>query len=151
MSRHFVTLLTGALALQLSSGCQHTHAPPDLAYRNTPVLDYSTMTLRTATTDGSVRSDVQDLVVRRAAQLRYCYDRQVQLDPTVGSGEIIVSFEVDATGRVGLVEVVDRGVDADVALCIANRFRQMRFDPSTGSSTRVRLPIALTRTRSSDA
>lgn len=150
MSHHVAILFTGVLAFPLSSGCQHTHAPPDLASRYTPVLDYSTLKLQPATIDGSVSAEVQGVVVRRAAQLRYCYDRQVQLDPDVGSGEVIVSFEVDATGRVGLVDVEDRGVDADVALCIASRFRQMRFDPSTGSSTRVRQPIALTRARSSD-
>ena len=150
MSHHVAILLTAALAVPLSSGCQHTHAPPDLASRYTPVLDYSTLTLQPATIEGPVSAEVQGVVVRRAAQLRYCYDRQVQLDPDVGSGEVIVSFEVDATGRVGLVDVEDHGVDADVALCIASRFHQMRFDPSAGASTRVRQPIALTRARSSD-
>jgi len=77
--------------------------------------------------------------------LRYCYDRQIHRDPDVGSGEIIVSFDIGFDGDVGLVDVQDRGVDADVALCIASRFRQMQFAPSHHPSERITLPITLTR------
>ena len=133
------------LVIQATSACHSQHVPPDLTRSYTPNLEYSTIEFRPATFHDQDRPDVVPVLLGRATELRYCYDRQIQRDPRVGSGEVIVLFDIGARGDVRLVEVEDRGVDADVALCIASRVRGLKFAPSGRMSSRVTLPIALTR------
>ena len=140
-----------AIGLALCMGCHPTYTKPDLADRAVLARDYATIAFGPATFHDVPRTDVVTDVVRKATELRYCYDRQRHRDPSVGSGEIEVSLDIGADGGVRLVDVEDRGVDANVALCLASRLRGMQFAPSDRTSTRVSLPIQLSHTSEAGA
>ena len=147
MNRHHLLAHLNGMALLVLAACQSTHTAPDLSHRLTPNTSFSSLVFSPAVFHDVAREDVMDRVVPRAAELRYCYDSEAQRDRTIGSGEVVVHVDIAATGAVRMVEVEDHGVDADVALCLARRFRKMQFPPTEHLSSRVTLGIQLSRAR----
>jgi hypothetical protein len=97
------------------------------------------VTLTTPTVVGGMEVALIDAVVRRKlSQLKYCYQRELQHDPTL-AGAVTVRFNIRVDGVVGQVTPQANTFPNDaVATCVLERFKQMTFPaPAEGGPVSV--------------
>jgi hypothetical protein len=73
--------------------------------------------------------------------LRYCYQKQHNIDPTLG-GDVVVTIDVDPDGAVGTVAIeplLEGG--EDLQHCVRGRIMRLRFAAS-GVSNRIEVPLS---------
>lgn len=85
--------------------------------------------------------DVEPVVGRERAALRYCYARRLAKNPKL-AGEIRVTFVVGSDGSVGSARIHSSTLrDPAVADCVVARFQRMRFPAREAGITVVRYPL----------
>lgn len=101
----------------------------------------------TPVTVGAMDPMLVDEVIRRHLQaLRYCYQRELQKDPSL-DGKVTVRFVIAADGSVSSSEIKysDLGSPA-VESCLTSRFLRMRFpEPTGGGIVLVSYPLVFSR------
>lgn len=88
---------------------------------------------------GSIdRSYIDQVVKRHLNQIRYCYEKELQKDPTL-AGKVVIKFVIAADGTVAAASVKESTLGNEVVeQCVAGRFLRMQFPvPAGGSSTVV--------------
>ncbi len=84
---------------------------------------------------GSLSKEAVQRVLRRhTAEIRYCYEGQLQKLPNL-KGKLIVRFVIGADGAVKTVEVVEKGTTAKseaLNACVIKRMQRWRFPSSNG-------------------
>ena len=82
---------------------------------------------------GALHRGFIDQVIRRHMnQIRYCYQRELQKNPTL-AGKVVVGFTIAADGTVSAAEIkaTTLGNEA-VEQCVIGRFERMEFSEPTG-------------------
>jgi hypothetical protein len=83
------------------------------------------------------KSSVEDVVQRFMAQIRYCYQRELDKTPDL-NGEAATAFIIDKRGIVSSADVKPGTLGNEVEECVANRFLSMRFPaPEDGGTVTV--------------
>lgn len=82
---------------------------------------------------GGIRPDEVDRVVKRhLAQIRYCYQRELQKNPAL-AGKLSVKFTIAADGSVSSATASSSTLEAPaVEACVASRFLRMQFPSVRG-------------------
>lgn len=97
---------------------------------------------RTTVVGGLDRSVIADVIRRYQSQIRFCYERELQKNPSL-EGKVAVQFTIDGTGHVSNVVIQEDTVGADGAVgrCINQRIRRWRFpEPKGGGEVIVSYP-----------
>jgi hypothetical protein len=83
------------------------------------------------TVKGELDANIVRRVLRRNAnQLRYCYEKQLQVNPTL-RGLLVIKLVIDAEGKVTSASA--SGLHKDVEACAATRARTWLFPkPKSG-------------------
>lgn len=105
---------------------------------STPSLRYGAQQV-VGELDGAI---VRRYVRRSNARLRYCYEKQLLVEPSL-SGTVTVRFEIGTDGAVTSSE--GTGVNEEVASCMATVLRATQFPKPTSGTVSVTLPLALVR------
>lgn len=86
------------------------------------------------------RALIQEVVQRSMAQIRYCYQRQLQREPGLG-GKVVVRFTIAADGSVSSASTKESTLaNETVESCINGRFLRMEF-PAIGGTAIVSYPF----------
>jgi TonB family protein len=96
-----------------------------------------------ATVEGPLEVALVEAVVRRnAAQIRYCYERELPAKPEL-AGRVVVDFTIDADGRVPEARIKSTTLnEATVESCVIQCFKKLRFSkPADGANARVSVPL----------
>ena len=102
-----------------------------------------TMTTGQPVVMGSLDREIIRRVVRaHLAQVRYCYERRLAVNPTL-AGQVSLRFVIGADGRVTAVTVAKDGLgDAEVASCLVARAKMWVFpQPAGGGIVTVTYPF----------
>lgn len=97
---------------------------------------------RTTVVGGLERSVIADVIRRYQSQIRFCYEKELQKDPSL-EGKVAVQFTIDGTGHVSNVVIQEDTVGANGAVgrCINQRIRRWRFpEPKGGGEVIVTYP-----------
>ncbi len=93
--------------------------------------------------DSRNQKDIMDTLRRRMGGVKACYEKRLKRNPEL-KGKVVVRFVIAAGGSVIEAEVVENTTgDSDLAACIAQSVRVIRFPPAEGSETTVTYPIIL--------
>lgn len=95
---------------------------------------------------GSLSREIIQRVIRRHRnEVRYCYERSLQQNPTL-QGRVVIRFTISATGAVTTATPTDVGAGLeDTASCIARATRRWAFPtPAGGGIVIVTYPFVLT-------
>jgi len=105
----------------------------------------ATVTLGEDIIDGPLRPELLNAVIRRrTAELRYCYQRELNKEPTL-SGGLTMRFVIDADGTVASAEATDVTMSDAVVTCVTGRFMRMKFPQTPGAlTTTVTVPMTFT-------
>lgn len=120
---------------------------PLLPTRQVEELRELVRTYEQATTTGSTSDATgganRRVLARYVNQFRYCYDKRKAVEPTLGSGTLQVSVQIDATGLVRDARILSSTLAApEVESCVAARAQRIHF-PGTGSAQTLRFPLTL--------
>ena len=90
---------------------------------------------------GLSKEVIGQTIARYAAQIRACYERELQRDPGL-QGKVAVLFTIDGSGHVSMAETSEDTVgDGAVARCMLGRIRGWRFpEPKGGGEVIVTYP-----------
>lgn len=97
---------------------------------------------RTTVVGGLDRSVIADVIRRHQNQIRFCYERELQKNPSL-EGKVAVQFTIDGTGSVAQVLIQEDTVGSNGAVgrCINQRIRRWRFpEPKGGGEVIVSYP-----------
>ncbi|MFO0594991.1 MAG: DUF2330 domain-containing protein [Myxococcaceae bacterium] len=96
------------------------------------------------TTEGYDTVIVTRVMKMNQNQLKYCYARALNLNPTL-AGKLMLRFEVGEEGRVTKSEVLTSTVASDdVTACVTTRTRVWQFPKPAGAPAVVTVPIVFT-------
>lgn len=91
------------------------------------------------------RGIIQGRIQSQMARFRYCYERQLQGNPSL-SGRIVVSFTIDHTGRVVAAHQATSSMNnAAVEGCILQSVRAIRFPSFAEGTVVVNYPLTFAR------
>ena len=95
----------------------------------------------TTTVGGLDRDVVAAVIKRHANEIRFCYNKELQKDPSLG-GKVAVSWTIAPSGAVSDAMVSESTLgNANVENCIVSRIRRWRFpQEKNGASTQVNFP-----------
>jgi hypothetical protein len=96
----------------------------------------------TAEIKGSLDKDIIRRVIRRNInQIKYCYDSELQKDPSL-AGRVRIKFVIDQNGGVISSLPVGTGVSNAVDVCVASKIKQLSFPtPEGGGIVEVTYPF----------
>lgn len=85
---------------------------------------------------------IDGVIKRYYRQIKYCYQKQLQRDPSLG-GKVTVKFTIAASGSVSKASVAASTMgNATVDTCVVDRFRKMTFPkPKGGGIVVVKYPF----------
>jgi len=88
------------------------------------------------------RSLIDEVVKRHLSQIKYCYQRELTKDPTLG-GKVVIKFTIAKDGTVSAAETKSTTVNnSAVESCIVGRFLRMQFpEPRGGGIVVVSYPF----------
>jgi pSer/pThr/pTyr-binding forkhead associated (FHA) protein len=88
------------------------------------------------------RSLIDQVIKRKMSQIRYCYQRELQKNPTL-AGKVTIKFTIAKDGTVSQAGVKSTTLSNGAAeKCIADRFYQMQFpEPKGGGIVVVSYPF----------
>jgi pSer/pThr/pTyr-binding forkhead associated (FHA) protein len=88
------------------------------------------------------RSLIDQVIKAKMAQIRYCYQRELQKDPSLG-GKIVIGFTIAKDGTVSKADVKSTTIaSAAVGQCVVERFYKMQFpEPKGGGIVIVSYPF----------
>jgi hypothetical protein len=92
--------------------------------------------------DGLDKAIIRRYIMQRFEQLRYCYDKQLLVQPGL-EGDVSVNFLILPNGTVqGAVGQASTTMKAEVASCTAEVIGAIQFPaPKDGGSVQVRFPL----------
>ena len=124
-------------SVSLSEALSQTEPPAQV---QAPTWDTVTVTLGTPNIDGPLRPELVTQVFRRRQnQLKYCYERALNQDPSL-SGSLTARVVINTNGVVESVTSEDQTIDSTVADCVSSRLKRMAF-PAPPLSTTIWLPV----------
>ncbi len=89
-------------------------------------------------------SNIRDVVQKRAAALRNCYEQQLLADPSL-SGKVIVFWKIGLDGQVTEASIKSSTLKNDrVESCLTKTVRRLRFDKPDGGICVVEFPFIFT-------
>ena len=89
-------------------------------------------------------SNIREVVQKRAAALRTCYEQQLLADPAL-SGKIIVFWKIGLDGNVTEASIKSSTMKNDrVESCLTKTVRRLRFDKPDGGICVVEFPFIFT-------
>lgn len=96
----------------------------------------------TAEIRGSLDKDIIRRVIRRNInQIKFCYDSELQKDPTL-AGRVRIKFVIDQNGGVASSSPIGIGVSNIVDSCVASKIKQLSFPtPEGGGIVEVTYPF----------
>ena len=98
--------------------------------------------LRRPTVDGFLtRQEIERVVQRHARGIRYCYERELTGDGSVG-GRVSATWTVDLDGRVTSSSISENSVSDEVGQCVQREIRRMRFPRPDGGMVVVTYPFS---------
>ncbi|MBX2801373.1 MAG: TonB family protein [Myxococcales bacterium] len=78
-------------------------------------------------------AEIDEVVRNHMAQIRYCYQRQLQRNPGL-VGKVVVKFTIASDGSVAEAKIRSSSLDnPDVDRCLINRFMRMNFPAPRGN------------------
>lgn len=87
------------------------------------------------------REQIERVVRRHSRGIRFCYERELQTDPSLG-GRVAVNWTVGLDGRVTAQSVVENTMgNRNVESCILREVSRMRFDEPDGGMVNVTYPF----------
>jgi len=87
------------------------------------------------------RNDIMQVVMRRAAAIRACYEQQLQIHENL-AGKITVRWTINLDGEVEGVTVVSSSLgNAAVEQCVLQTIRRMKFEKPEGGVCVVQWPF----------
>jgi pSer/pThr/pTyr-binding forkhead associated (FHA) protein/outer membrane biosynthesis protein TonB len=88
------------------------------------------------------RSLIDQVIKAKMAQIRYCYQRELQKDPSLG-GKIVIKFTIAKDGTVSKASVKTTSINnSAVEQCVVGRFYKMQFpEPKGGGIVIVSYPF----------
>ncbi len=87
------------------------------------------------------RAAIDAVVKRRLNQIRYCYERELQREPTL-AGKLVVQFTIAKDGSVAVAQVGDSDLGSPtVEQCVVGRFLGMQFPESPSGVVVVTYPF----------
>jgi hypothetical protein len=91
---------------------------------------------------GLDRALVDSVIKRKISQIKYCFDRELQKDPSLG-GKLTIRFTIAKDGSVSQARTHSSTVGSPaVEACVTQRFYQMAFpEPKGGGIVEVRYPF----------
>jgi hypothetical protein len=107
--------------------------------RPRPAVDQPVITLGTPTIQGDFDKNILRRYVRRYMnRLRYCYERQLLVSPTL-AGTVTARFTIAPGGKV--TSSTATGVDAELAGCVSKAIAAIEFAKPRGGKVDVTYPI----------
>lgn len=89
-------------------------------------------------------ANIKRVIGRREGSFRFCYERELQLEPTL-KGRVTVRFTIDEGGLVTKLGILSSTLkNRRVETCILGKFRGMRFDKPKGGVCIVKWPLKFT-------
>ena len=86
-------------------------------------------------------ADIQRVVQARAAGIKFCYERELQRNPSL-AGKIMVNWLIDTTGKVKKAHVVSSSLKSKkVESCMLRQIRRWRFKKPEGGMCSVNFPF----------
>jgi len=100
---------------------------------------------------GLTRDQVEEVISRNMGQIRYCYEKGLQVEPSL-RGRVAVSFVIGAAGQVTTARVQHTSVDSkQLEGCIVGRLKDFRFPrPVAGVNVAVQYPFSFRRVSSTE-
>jgi outer membrane biosynthesis protein TonB len=93
--------------------------------------------------DSRNQKDIMDVLRRRMGGIKSCYEKRLKRNPEL-KGKVVVRFVIHAGGAVMEAEVLENTTgDAELASCISDRIKSIRFPQAEGAETTVTYPIIL--------
>lgn len=94
-----------------------------------------------STPPGYDRDLVLKVVKRHQGQIRFCYEKELNRDPSL-AGKVTVAWTIDGTGAVSIAQVAESGLKNDaVEQCIVDRVRAWKFpEPQGGQEVAITFP-----------
>ena len=94
--------------------------------------------------DALPRSVIDRVIRQNRGQIRYCYERQLQLDENL-EGRVEVAFIIGATGAVAQAKILHTTMNnREVEHCMVKKILSWRFPkPQGGGTVRVNYPFVL--------
>lgn len=136
----------GGTADELGGLDLHGHGPgpgegSDLGHKQAGAVSPHAQDL-TLLGDGLSRSLIDEVIKRKLAQIRYCYQKELQHAPGL-AGSLSIAFTIAGDGSVSRAAVKRDGLSsAAVATCVVDKFHQMRFPhPNGGGVVMVTYPF----------
>ncbi|MBN1944151.1 MAG: AgmX/PglI C-terminal domain-containing protein [Bradymonadales bacterium] len=87
------------------------------------------------------REEIERVVRRHARGIRYCYERELQNDPTL-EGQITANWTIDLDGNVSRRSIESNTMgNRDVESCLLREIGRMRFPEPDGGMVIVRYPF----------
>lgn len=98
---------------------------------------------------GLTREQVEEVINRNMGQIRYCYEKGLQVEPSL-KGRVAISFVVGARGSVTSARVQHSSVGSrQLEGCIVGRLKGFRFPrPVAGVNVQVQYPFSFSRVSS---
>ncbi len=88
------------------------------------------------------KSLIQQVIKRHMSQLKYCYEKQLNVDPDL-AGKVVVKFVISKDGDVSSAKVHSSTIDdSKVESCVSGRFQRFVFpQPKGGGIVIVKAPL----------
>jgi len=84
--------------------------------------------------------DVQKAIARVRPALRRCFDEELRQNPDA-QAMVVVTFDIDASGKVSRVVVPRHNLSGSFEGCIAKTIRETTFPPPADGEMTINLPI----------
>lgn len=104
-----------------------------------------------ASVDGGLSPDsIADVIRRNLGQIRFCYEKGLQLQPGL-AGRVNMSWTIDGSGGVQLAKIKKTSLNnSSVENCIVQRLRTWKFPiPQNNADVKVSYPFLLKKTGAS--
>jgi outer membrane biosynthesis protein TonB len=100
---------------------------------------------------GLTREQVEEVISRNMGQIRYCYEKGLQVEPSL-RGRVALSFVIGSDGHVSTARVQHSSVESrQLEGCIVGRLKGFRFPrPVAGVNVQVQYPFSFRRASSTD-
>lgn len=87
------------------------------------------------------RSQIDKVVKRKLTAIKYCYQRELQKNPTL-AGKIKIQFTIAGDGSVSKASVIESMGSSTVDSCVRGQFMKMQFpEPNGGGIVIVKYPF----------
>src|SRR5688572_24069586 len=92
------------------------------------------------------KESIQQVIHRSLARVRYCYEKQLRRNPSLG-GRVVVFFGIGADGGISDLKISSSTLgDPEVEKCMLKALAPLRFPkPPDGGTVQVSYPFLFSR------